>query len=60
MPFLYAKGYFINEKEKLDFFNNLIEDYARIIDIYNGSLENVKDIIEIETPHKITIKKSFY
>ncbi|EAR86452.3 IBR domain protein (macronuclear) [Tetrahymena thermophila SB210] len=62
LPFFYAKGYFISDKQKLKFFNDLIEDYVRIIEDFNSSLSNLKDIEdkENEIKDKIIIKKSFY
>ena len=47
------------DQEKIDFFNNLLEDYVRIVEIYNSNLNPLKDIIEMSEP-RLVIKTSFY
>lgn len=60
LPYLYAKGYYITEKDKLEFFSSLIEDFARIIDKYNEKFECLKNIVKPEKKKgKIILKKSF-
>ncbi|KAL4512430.1 hypothetical protein ABPG72_005432 [Tetrahymena utriculariae] len=62
LPFFYAKGFFVSDRQKLKFFNDLIEDYVRIIEDFNSSLSNLKDIEDKDNQikNKISIKKSFY
>lgn len=61
LPFLYAKGYFITEKFKLEIFSNLIEDYARIIDKYNENFDCLRNIVDVsQSKNKsIVLKKEF-
>ncbi|KAL4474772.1 hypothetical protein ABPG74_001468 [Tetrahymena malaccensis] len=62
LPFFYAKGFFISDRQKLKFFNDLIEDYVRIIEKFNSYLSNLMDIEDKnnEIKDKIAIKNAFY